>query len=64
MTIPASSKVTLQFGASLADGTSVIIYNSNMFIIQATGVDLLNLFSSQWTVIRKRLVPNHHGQTH
>jgi hypothetical protein len=30
--------VTPQFGASLADNSRVIIYNRNMFIVQATDV--------------------------
>ncbi len=35
----------LQFGASLTDDTSSVNYDHNMFIIQATGVDFIKLFS-------------------
>ena len=35
----------LQFGVSLTDDTNSVNYDRNMFIIQATGVNAIKLFS-------------------
>ncbi len=38
----------LQFGASLTDDTSSVIYDRNMFIIQATGVGFNTSFLGEY----------------
>jgi hypothetical protein len=40
-----NSRVTLKIVASLTDNTRDVIYNSNMFIVQTTGVINLHTFS-------------------
>ena len=44
-----------QFGVSLTDNASIIIYYCNMFKIQATGVSTINLFSSSLTLRANKL---------
>jgi hypothetical protein len=39
-------RVMLQIVASLIDESKGIIYNCNMFIVQATNVNFVNLFSA------------------
>ncbi len=38
--------MTLQFGASLTDDTRSVNYDHNMFIIQATGLTILTLYTT------------------
>jgi hypothetical protein len=48
----ALALVTLQFGASLTDNTSIVSYNRIVFMIQAIGVFVLGKF--KWLVDIKR----------
>ncbi len=53
-----------QFGTSLTDDTRVIIYDRNMFIIQATGVNIIDCYKafSSVTFLTNRLVPKNFCQ--
>ena len=44
-----NSRVVNKLEASLTDGSRFVIYDRRMFIVQATGVDLIKHFRYQFT---------------
>ncbi len=49
MIVNDNSSIINKFGASITDDTRVIIYDCHMFIVQATGVDLIKHFWQRYT---------------
>jgi len=47
-----------RLGASLTDDARVIIYDSHMFIVQATGDRNWQLIYSNWDMLRTWLITN------